>query len=68
VQLGEDINGMTGMFTYGNFNMGFPNTGEDVTAITRLIVSQTVWDSTNFTTLFGGTGSLKNFWHNLAKM
>ncbi len=25
-------------------------------------------DSTNFTTLFGGTGSLKNFWHNLATM
>lgn len=25
-------------------------------------------DSTNFTTLFGGTDSLKNFWHNLATM
>jgi hypothetical protein len=25
-------------------------------------------DSTNFTTLFGGTESLKNFWHNLAVM
>ncbi|WP_067675541.1 hypothetical protein [Nocardia miyunensis] len=25
-------------------------------------------DSTNFTTLFGGTDSLKNFWHNLAVM
>jgi hypothetical protein len=25
-------------------------------------------DSTNFTTLFGGTDSLKNFWHNLAAM
>jgi hypothetical protein len=25
-------------------------------------------DSTNFTTLFGGTESLKNFWHNLATM
>jgi hypothetical protein len=25
-------------------------------------------DSTNFTTLFGGTDSLKNFWHNLASM
>jgi hypothetical protein len=25
-------------------------------------------DSTNFTTLFGGTDSLKNFWHNLAIM
>jgi hypothetical protein len=25
-------------------------------------------DSTNFTTLFGGTDSLKNFWHNLAMM
>ena len=27
-----------------------------------------VVDSTNFTTLFGGTDSLKNFWHNLATM
>jgi hypothetical protein len=27
-----------------------------------------VLDSTNFTTLFGGTDSLKNFWHNLATM
>jgi hypothetical protein len=25
-------------------------------------------DSTNFTTLFGGTDSLENFWHNLATM
>ncbi|MFZ1179317.1 MAG: hypothetical protein WAO15_24285 [Mycobacterium sp.] len=25
-------------------------------------------DSTNFTTLFGGTDSLRNFWHNLATM
>jgi hypothetical protein len=25
-------------------------------------------DSTNFTTLFGGTDSLKNFWHNLVTM
>jgi hypothetical protein len=25
-------------------------------------------DSTNFTTLFGGTESLKNFWRNLARM
>ncbi|OBG87112.1 hypothetical protein A5699_19780 [Mycobacterium sp. E802] len=25
-------------------------------------------DSTNFTTLFGGTESLRNFWHNLATM
>jgi hypothetical protein len=25
-------------------------------------------DSTNFTTLFGGTDSLENFWHNLAMM
>ncbi|MGA8695797.1 MAG: hypothetical protein WB689_18520, partial [Xanthobacteraceae bacterium] len=25
-------------------------------------------DSTNFTTLFGGTDSLENFWHNLASM
>lgn len=25
-------------------------------------------DSTNFTTLFGGTESLKNFWNNLATM
>jgi hypothetical protein len=25
-------------------------------------------DSTNFTTLFGGTESLANFWHNLASM
>jgi hypothetical protein len=25
-------------------------------------------DSTHFTTLFGGTDSLKNFWHNLATM
>ncbi len=25
-------------------------------------------DSTNFTTLFGGTDSLKHFWHNLATM
>ena len=25
-------------------------------------------DSTNFTTLFGGTDSLQNFWHNLATM
>ena len=25
-------------------------------------------DSTNFTTLFGGTESLMNFWHNLATM
>ena len=25
-------------------------------------------DSTNFTTLFGGTDSLQNFWHNLARM
>jgi hypothetical protein len=25
-------------------------------------------DSTNFTTLFGGTDSLKNFWLNLARM
>jgi hypothetical protein len=25
-------------------------------------------DSTNFTTLFGGTKSLENFWRNLATM
>jgi hypothetical protein len=25
-------------------------------------------DSTHFTTLFGGTDSLKNLWHNLATM
>ena len=25
-------------------------------------------DSTNFTTLFGGTDSLKHFWRNLATM
>jgi hypothetical protein len=25
-------------------------------------------DSTGFTTLFGGTASLKHFWHNLAMM
>jgi hypothetical protein len=25
-------------------------------------------DSTNFTTLFGGTDSLENFWRNLASM
>jgi hypothetical protein len=25
-------------------------------------------DSTNFTTLFGGTASLENFWRNLAAM
>ena len=25
-------------------------------------------DSTNFTTLFGGTDSLKDFWHNLSTM
>jgi hypothetical protein len=25
-------------------------------------------DSTNFMTLFGGTDSLKTFWHNLATM
>jgi hypothetical protein len=25
-------------------------------------------DSTNFTTLFGGTDSLQNFWRNLAVM
>ena len=25
-------------------------------------------DSTNFTTLFGGTDSLENFWRNLALM
>ena len=25
-------------------------------------------DSTNFTTLFGGTQSLQNFWHNIATM
>jgi hypothetical protein len=25
-------------------------------------------DSTNFTTLFGGTDSLQNFWRNLATM
>ena len=25
-------------------------------------------DSTNFTTLFGGTDSLENFWRNLAAM
>ncbi|HKY00250.1 MAG TPA: hypothetical protein VJL86_11065, partial [Steroidobacteraceae bacterium] len=27
-----------------------------------------VMDSTHFTTLFGGTDSLKNFWSNLAEM
>lgn len=34
----------------------------------RMVFDINDFDSTNFTTLFGGTDSLKNLWHNLATM
>jgi porin len=41
---GEDINLSTGMLTFANFNMAFPKAGEDVTGVTRFLVSQSLSD------------------------
>jgi porin len=42
---GEDVNGIDGMFSFGNFNVAFPEAGHDVTSITRLILSQLLSDN-----------------------
>jgi porin len=39
---GEDINASTGMLTFANFNMAFPQAGENVTGVTKFIVSQSL--------------------------
>ena len=56
---GKDINGASGMFTFGNFNMAFPKAGEDVTGVTRLILSQSVSD--NVRVFAGKINSLDDF-------
>jgi len=56
---GEDVNGIDGMFSFGNFNMAFPKVGEDVTGLTRLILSQSLSD--NFMVFAGKINSLDDF-------
>ena len=56
---GEDINTSDGMFTFGNFNMAFPKPGEDVTSITKLILSQSLTD--NLVVFGGKLNSLDDF-------
>ncbi|PYJ69413.1 MAG: carbohydrate porin [Verrucomicrobia bacterium] len=56
---GEDVNGIDGMFSFGNFNMAFPKAGRNVTSITRLILSQSV--SENFMVFLGKINSLDDF-------
>jgi porin len=56
---GEDVNGIDGMFSFGNFNMAFPKAGKNVTSITRLILSQLV--SENFMVFLGKINSLDDF-------
>lgn len=56
---GEDVNGIDGMFSFGNFNMAFPKAGRNVTSITRLILSQLLSD--NFMVLAGKINSLDDF-------
>jgi porin len=41
---GNDINAIDGMFSFGNFNMAFPKAGQDVTGITALKLSQSLFD------------------------
>ena len=56
---GEDVNGIDGMFSFGNFNMAFPEAGHDVTSITRLILSQLLSD--NCMVFAGKINSLDDF-------
>jgi len=56
---GEDVNGIDGMFSFGNFNMAFPKVGEDVTGLTRLILSQSLSD--NFMVFAGKINNADDF-------
>ena len=56
---GEDVNTSDGMFTFGNFNMAFPKAGEDVTGITKFILSQSLSD--NLVVFAGKINSLDDF-------
>lgn len=56
---GEDINQYTGMLTFANFNMAFPKAGENVTAITKFIVSQELSDE--FVVFVGKINTLDDF-------
>lgn len=58
-RFGEDINASDGMFTFSNFNMAFPKGGEDVTGVTRLILSQSLSD--DFVVFVGKINSLDDF-------
>lgn len=56
---GQDVNGIDGMFSFGNFNMAFPAAGKDVTGLTALKLSQ--WLSDNFMIFAGKINSLDDF-------
>ncbi|HEY1269756.1 MAG TPA: carbohydrate porin [Candidatus Binatia bacterium] len=56
---GEDVNGIDGMFSFGNFNMAFPKAGKNVTSITRLILSQLLAET--FAVSVGKFNSLDDF-------
>lgn len=56
---GEDINPSTGMFTFANFNMAFPKAGENVTGVTKFVVSQTLSDE--FAVFAGKINTLDDF-------
>ena len=56
---GKDINDIDGMFSLGNFNMALPKEGEDVTGVTRLILSQSLSD--NFTVFAGKINNADDF-------
>jgi hypothetical protein len=57
----------------GRCDQGVVETGRQVAAVgaaprRRVHRFNALIDSTHFTTLFGGTDSLRNLWHNLATM
>ena len=56
---GEDTNAADGMFTFSNFNMAFPKGGEDVTGVTKFILSQSLSD--DFLLFAGKINSLDDF-------
>jgi porin len=56
---GKDVNTSEGMFTFGNFNMAFPKAGEDVTGVTKFILSQSLAE--NLVVFGGKINSLDDF-------
>jgi porin len=41
---GDDVNSSTGMFTFANFNMALPKSGETLTSVTKFIASKSLSD------------------------